>query len=69
LFWQGQNINFRPNCNCRADPKSPFGKRVLVMMPKLEDFCVADGFVAEYARLRVTSGGGRSERHITITAS
>jgi hypothetical protein len=28
-----QKINFRPSCNCRADPKSPFGGRVLVISP------------------------------------
>jgi hypothetical protein len=32
-----QNCNFNASCNCRADPKSPFANRVLVITPKLED--------------------------------
>lgn len=28
-------ISLAANCNCRADPKSPFGKRVLVITPNV----------------------------------
>jgi len=55
---------YRGDFACRS-PREVWVKPMF----KLLHFCVADNFVDEYARLQVASGGGRSERHITITAS